>query len=756
MSFAFLAHPPSPSQLNSNNNNTNLKPSKLSNVRSSILPKPKGAQQAVPSGDYFTLAQTTPRRPSVRRRSATVSGTVCSISAWASTIVPGSPAPCTPRTPRTPRTPPLSALAERLRSASASASSPHVVQHKRRRSSVSNNALDFLNLLDTPSTAAYISICTPSPSHLENKPTAPSVGFDLQAQGYTTVFVRLPGTPVTPHTAPLQDSSSRVIPNPSLSEQIANGKVPSVHPVPKTPTTSSKKAFTRLRSLSFKTTKKGSMFLSQHHSSSSSSKHAMATSSSSSSSKPKQRRKSSAASSTPHARYGHLLAPAGGAGALPLAQEVQLSQMLDGGSVDANVKRVAKRHAKDTGAAVSSKKSKSREDAPGDGVSGVYRDGRGGMFWDEDEAFELAGLLKRAPSSPSPLAPAPEQKRALGLGLLRSKQPQQQQTTTTIPADWVDPTRRGSESAASDAETTRSSSIASELGFVVRPLSGTGAGVVAASAFVPGYRIGMGPSTTLPSLHPGDAFNVPPNSKPDEPPMGPPKLTSAARERPRARHRPAPLTLTAALPAPSAPPPQVKSAPARRKRMPIAPLPLPNAVADPRAREVEEGRKDFFASSFSPPLPAPATEQRPSRPAPTPLSSTSQPSATGTSKSGRRLSFNMGLGTMISSTARTVRRASASLGAPSPGPLTAVTGKFNNGSSVHVNARAAESATHLHALAYGQNERGKESRDGSTKSRASSSSSKTLAPAPPPLLRTKVSKLKLSSLFHRGDKSSKA
>ncbi len=404
-------------------------------------------------------------------------------------------------------------------------------------------------------------------------------------------------------------------------------------------------------------------------------------------SKPKSRKKSASSSSTPHARYAHLLAPAGGAGALPLAQEVQLSQMLDGGSVDANVKRVTKRHAKDTGAAVSSKKSKSREDAPGNGVSGVYRDGRGGMFWDEDEAFELAGLLKRSPSSPlssSPPEQQPPQKRsALGLGILNVSTRAKPSTKehSTIPVDWVDPTRRGSESAASDASTTRSSSVGSEIGFAIRPLSGAASGI--AGGFVPGYRVGMG---AVGSMRPGDAFSVPPNGKPGES-MGPLETKSTARERPRARHRPAPLTLTSALPAPAAlPPAPMKSAPARPRRMATAPT-LPLATGTHAKGVVEEGRKDFFDSSFDPPVPCPhitacEKEQRPTHP---PLSA----STSSGSKSGRRLSFNMSFGNMINTTARTVRRASASLGMPSPGPLTSVTGKFNNNSAIHVNANAS-------------------------------------------------------------------
>ena len=117
------------------------------------------------------------------------------------------------------------------------------------------------------------------------------------------------------------------------------------------------------------------------------------------------------------------MAPGGGAGGLPLAAEVQLSQMLDGGSLDANIKRVTARHAKDTGA-VARKKDRGPDMAAGfesrdrtahgnmtgvnrkvgGGVSGIYRDGKGGIYWDDHEVWKLEGLLKEgdnAPSSPT-------------------------------------------------------------------------------------------------------------------------------------------------------------------------------------------------------------------------------------------------------------------------------------------------------------------------------------------------------------------
>lgn len=93
---------------------------------------------------------------------------------------------------------------------------------------------------------------------------------------------------------------------------------------------------------------------------------------------PKQRTRKT---STPQSRYAHLT---GSAAPLSLAQEVQLSQMLDGGSFEKNVRRVAESQAHDGG------------------VSGLYRDGQGGIYRDEDERLELQELLPPTTDSSMP------------------------------------------------------------------------------------------------------------------------------------------------------------------------------------------------------------------------------------------------------------------------------------------------------------------------------------------------------------------
>lgn len=539
-----------------------------------------------------------PVKSATRRRSATTSA----ISAWAAQIVPGSPIPPTPRTPsKSPHSPLGFGFGARRSSYSSALRSPG----------------SFLNLLDTPSV-----IYTPSPKALEHKPAA-ELGLDFLAQGYTTVIVQLPAlSPLAPRTAPASDAHKTHLPPPT----------------PESPTRlKAKKSFTRLRSLSFKSAKK---MLSTK---------ATPTSQSSSSRPSKVK---SHKSSTPHSRYAHLIAPGGGSGALPLSQEIQLSQMLDGGSLDANVRRVVERHARDTGA-MPSERSKARDSSSrkdrraiesrdpleqvGGGVSGVYRDGRGGMWWDEDERLELVELLPETLS-----ASAPPPKKTLGiLPRLKTKPAREE-----LRPDWVDPSaptspvspgtdvlRRGS--------ATSSGSRDSDLdpSNTVRPRDSIAVG---GGNFVAGYSLGM--HRTQAGYAPGvlDAFAVSPLD------VSARDMGNNARPRPRARHRPAPLTLSPPeLPLPAVPVPPTATPSYRHekaRRTAAAPPPLP-AVTVPLA---SEGRRDFFASSFAP---APTTT--------TPTSASSSKENSGAPKSARRGSVTFGLSSGFSTFANSVTPKSA-------------------------------------------------------------------------------------------------
>ena len=570
-----------------------------------------------------------------RRRSATFSA----ISTWASTVAPGSPVPftprtpyavhsprlCAPRSPRTPRTP-----------RGRRASNPH------------RSPTSFLNFLDTPSTATHRE--TPKDElgkQVENPERDGQVGFDLLAQGYTSVIVQLP------NLSPLADKIQK--------EKLL--------------TSPSGKPLRRLRSLSFKSAKKVAVnMLSTKAQASIPPVPPLPTNPMNvahiASAKPKVRAHKK--TSTPQARYAHLLAPGGGAGALPLAQEVQLAQMLDGGSLDANVRRVTARHARDTASASAtatasaydyarshrnaSRKDRrpieTREAADILPVGGVFRDEKGGMWWDEDERLELVELLPASsPTSPSGVLPAsgtavaPNAKKSFGiLPRLRTHQVRQPAPTNAnantiddAKRDWVDlhspsspsrcspyhtkssannatgpgPLRRGSATTTTSAS-SRDDDDELDPRWAVRPRDST----AGAGGFVSGYSMGV--ATLAPGGH-DDAFGLG---------VSPLQNTGSAvggaerRERPRPRRRPAPLTLaleTASanvnansgkqqVRSRTAPATPAGGVPAPHSLPPLPHLPLTPTVRYPLATE---GKRDFFAASFEPTVPPPTTSTTP-------------------------------------------------------------------------------------------------------------------------------------------------
>ncbi|TDL26624.1 hypothetical protein BD410DRAFT_529546 [Rickenella mellea] len=268
--------------------------------------------------------------------------------------IPQQPAqPVAPTTPTSPRP------ANRPRSSTTSAIaawvaqiqpgtptlSPHRQASFSRRPSVTGS---FLSLIDTPTTAAS---AARTPGSLRDFKGSL---LDLTTQGYTSVFVQLP-VPKTPDSPPAPNRS-HIIP--------LNIPIP---PIPTSPTRGPKKtkSLSRLRSLSFKSA--AAMLAPK--------KHKDDTAKASSSSKSKS---SDASNSNGKARYGHIVRP------MTLANEVQLLQLLDGGSVNSNVKRVMEAQARAAGM---------QPGAIGGGVSDAYRDGRGGLWRDQDEEWEFATLI---------------------------------------------------------------------------------------------------------------------------------------------------------------------------------------------------------------------------------------------------------------------------------------------------------------------------------------------------------------------------
>ncbi|OJA20464.1 hypothetical protein AZE42_04897 [Rhizopogon vesiculosus] len=188
----------------------------------------------------------------------------------------------------------------------------------------------FLNIIDTPS----IACCGAATPLVQN------FKADLTSVGYTSVFLQLPNTPVTA-TLPI-----------ALKSQ--TGKQIPVPPVPASPTRKPR-GLSRFRSLSVLKSRGRSR---------------SAAPSPPTKMKPKAAASSAAVVKRKKAKYAALRPP-------PLANELALMQFVDGGSMESNIKRVMEAQAK-AGAA---------------GVADVYRDGEGGIWWDQEEEWEYAHLL---------------------------------------------------------------------------------------------------------------------------------------------------------------------------------------------------------------------------------------------------------------------------------------------------------------------------------------------------------------------------
>ena len=77
------------------------------------------------------------------------------------------------------------------------------------------------------------------------------------------------------------------------------------------------------------------------------------------------------------AKYAHVRPP------LPLANELAMMEFADGGSLESHIKRVMEAQAKATAGS----------GGLNVGIADVYRDGKGGIWWDADEEMEYAHLL---------------------------------------------------------------------------------------------------------------------------------------------------------------------------------------------------------------------------------------------------------------------------------------------------------------------------------------------------------------------------
>lgn len=457
------------------------------------------------------------------------------IAAWAARVQPGSPAPISPHSPH--RRPSIS------RRPSASRR-PSVSRHTRRPSArhtrTPSTSPTFLNFIHTPPSA--------------------KLDFDLTTLGYNSVFIHLPKTPSTP--------------SPFIRESERRQQPPSpVIPIPPIPTTPPPRAPPRrFRSLSIlRRPRAKSAATMPSKSITKSSKSSVTPTSPSTVTSPKilaatilKRNK---------AKYAFVPPPPS------LSVELALMQFADGGSTNDNVRRLMAAQAAAAG--------------PNAGVGDVYRDGKGGLWWDREEEMEYEHLLSGGQETQ-------------GLGWV------------SFADNDEDTSSDDNENAVLDLDFTRRDSVSSQD-----------------SDLDPKYMM----QTT-------DVFTVPAGDVLTTRRLAPSMLSLPARPRRAAKHlcKPEFLVDIAAF-APRSPGPRSPKSPrrngmsfekkpkgkARRRPTPLQLAPAasgwkPDAVTAsrrPSTAEVadpDKSRKDFIADSFAPVLsPSQVPVRRSSRPAPTPL-----------------------------------------------------------------------------------------------------------------------------------------
>ncbi|KAI0074014.1 hypothetical protein K474DRAFT_1774292 [Panus rudis PR-1116 ss-1] len=260
-----------------------------------------------------------------RRRSATTSA----VTAWIAEVHPGSPAPLSPRSP--------SASLYSLRRSSLSRSSG-------RRPSVTSvrvSSASFLTFSDTPTSASRLA-ATPSGKDFAAE--------DLALVGYTSVFVRIPTTPMS-----------------AGGPRRRSPQIPP--PIPASPVKPSAKTLKHFRSLNaLKPTRRAV----------SRSAATPPTPPANTDVKKAHAVASAAVAKTKKSKYAKHRPP-------PLATELALAQLMDGGKMDEHITRYAEAQAKAAGAV--------KVDGQLVGVGDVWRDGEGGIWRDQDEEWEYAHLL---------------------------------------------------------------------------------------------------------------------------------------------------------------------------------------------------------------------------------------------------------------------------------------------------------------------------------------------------------------------------
>ncbi|KAI0831894.1 hypothetical protein BC628DRAFT_1499814 [Trametes gibbosa] len=450
-------------------------------------PQKKRPTQPLPSPPVPRLPSCAPLNP--RRRSATTSA----IAAWVAAVNPGSPAPRSPRR--------RSSISSARRS---SGGSPCILS---RRPSVTGNphSASFLSFADTPTTGSRIAI---TPSIKDFKP-------DLTAVGYTSVFLHFPDTP---QSATVFTSRTR----PPLSPQ----RVPPRSPSSPVRPAKGLKSFRSLSALR-PTRRVRSKSITMRGPPSPPLALPIQAKKSPTQSKASRAQATATVSASKKSKYAKFRPP-------PLATELALAQLADGGSLEDHIRRFAEAQAKAAGA------TELTRDGRLVGVSDVYRDGAGGVWRDQDEEWEYAHLLggdeeSRCGSEDS---------------WVRFGSPTKARKPSVVTIAEVDDARRGSVSSQdSDLDPRYAMRAEDERD----DLAGFGSALAPACARRPGMSVLAIPARTRRTAKhlrkPEfllDAFPVPASPTSAAPHASHPKDRQLAAKH---RRRPAPLTLTPPSPA---------------------------------------------------------------------------------------------------------------------------------------------------------------------------------------------------------------
>jgi hypothetical protein len=252
------------------------------------------------------------------------------ITAWATEVHPGTPAPYSPH--QSPSVGPTGRRSSFSRFRRVSASSGRM--RSASFASFSETLVSGNNGFITP----FI------------KDFAP----DLTAMGYTSVFIHYPETPLSPPKAYCVDSNSYTTPYAAPVDTAKQVKPKHLKGI------SSHKKTKRTRSI----TPPSPLVTGSNSSSETKRTNALQTTTVAKTKKPQ------------HSRKFH---PA------PLANDLILAQLMDGGKIEDHVKNYAEAHAKANGAA--------KHNGQLLGVGDVWRDEEGGAWMDEDEVWEFTHLL---------------------------------------------------------------------------------------------------------------------------------------------------------------------------------------------------------------------------------------------------------------------------------------------------------------------------------------------------------------------------